>query len=170
MPRHPHGDLTSDYLEHFQFEMLRISNHTACRFRGKNTFFRSTLGRAALCRRLAFPAFSNDKTLWKAISPTYKKEKGSPRENSGGRPDNGCRAVPRHLHSYLTKRFLKRGEGEFEGRGRNFFSPEKVSPSPLNTQHPPVPVAPSSQTDAGHDTAPCSHRPSQSFSSRRRSA
>ncbi|WP_300809913.1 hypothetical protein, partial [uncultured Desulfovibrio sp.] len=27
-------------LEHFQFEMLRISNHTACRFAEKTRFFR----------------------------------------------------------------------------------------------------------------------------------
>ena len=31
----------SDRLEHFQFETLRISNHTACRFAGKAQFFRS---------------------------------------------------------------------------------------------------------------------------------
>ena len=49
-------------IEQFQFEMLRISNHTACRFAEKARFFRSLwagrLGRAALCRRLAFHLFS----------------------------------------------------------------------------------------------------------------
>ncbi|WP_299395449.1 hypothetical protein, partial [uncultured Desulfovibrio sp.] len=44
-------------LEHFQFEMLRISNHTACRFAEKALFFRLASGRAALCRRLAFHLF-----------------------------------------------------------------------------------------------------------------
>ncbi|WP_300809821.1 hypothetical protein, partial [uncultured Desulfovibrio sp.] len=29
------------FLEQFQFEMLRISNHTACRFAEKTRFFRS---------------------------------------------------------------------------------------------------------------------------------
>ncbi|HIX41032.1 hypothetical protein [uncultured Desulfovibrio sp.] len=30
----------ADILEYFQFEMLRISNHTACRFAEKARFFR----------------------------------------------------------------------------------------------------------------------------------
>ena len=46
------------FLEHFQFEMLRISNHTACRFAEKARFFPLTLGRAALCRRLRVSPFS----------------------------------------------------------------------------------------------------------------
>ena len=33
----------SQDLEHFQFETLRISNHTACRFAEKTRFFRSLL-------------------------------------------------------------------------------------------------------------------------------
>ncbi|HIX40759.1 MAG TPA: hypothetical protein H9857_08175 [Candidatus Desulfovibrio intestinigallinarum] len=44
-------------LEQFQFEMLRIPNHTACRFAEKARFFPLTSGRAALCRRLAFHLF-----------------------------------------------------------------------------------------------------------------
>ena len=33
----------SRILEHFQFETLRVSNHTACRFAEKARFFRSLL-------------------------------------------------------------------------------------------------------------------------------
>ena len=50
----------SQDLEHFQFETLRISNHTAgLSFRGKNAVFPLTFGRAALCRRLAFHLFQS---------------------------------------------------------------------------------------------------------------
>ena len=43
-------------LEHFQFEMLRISNHTACRFAEKAQFFRSLLAgrRCAAASRFTF--------------------------------------------------------------------------------------------------------------------
>ena len=33
--------LSENALEHFQFETLRVSNHTACRFAEKMRFFRS---------------------------------------------------------------------------------------------------------------------------------
>ena len=48
-------------LKQFQFETLRASNHTACRFAEKTRFFRLASGRAALCRRLAFSPFSKVK-------------------------------------------------------------------------------------------------------------
>ena len=49
----------SQDLEHFQFETLRISNHTACRFAEKTCFFPLNSGRAAPCRRLAFHLFQS---------------------------------------------------------------------------------------------------------------
>ena len=44
------------FLEHFQFEMLCISNHTACRFAEKARFFRSLLAgrRCAAASRFTF--------------------------------------------------------------------------------------------------------------------
>ena len=46
----------SQDLEHFQFETLRISNHTACRFAEKMRFFRSLLAgrRCAAASRFTF--------------------------------------------------------------------------------------------------------------------
>ncbi|MDM8216598.1 hypothetical protein QUW15_10645 [Desulfovibrio piger] len=43
-------------LEHFQFETLRVSNHTACRFAEKTRFFRSLLAgrRCAAASRFTF--------------------------------------------------------------------------------------------------------------------
>ena len=42
-------------LEHFQFETLRVSNHTACRFAEKTRFFRSLwAGRRVAASRFAF--------------------------------------------------------------------------------------------------------------------
>ncbi|MDM8217070.1 hypothetical protein QUW15_13055 [Desulfovibrio piger] len=49
-------------LEHFQFEMLRVAKHTACRFAKKAPFFPLSFGRAALCRRFTF-CFSNGEML-----------------------------------------------------------------------------------------------------------
>ena len=49
----------SQDLDQFQFETLRVSNHTACRFAEKAQFFPIFLGRAALCRRLAFHLFQS---------------------------------------------------------------------------------------------------------------
>ena len=48
--------LEQEFLEHFQFEILRISNHTACRFAEKAQFFRSVLAgrRCAAASRFAF--------------------------------------------------------------------------------------------------------------------
>jgi len=41
--------------EHFQFAMLRISNHTACRFAEKAQFFRSLwAGRRCAASRFTF--------------------------------------------------------------------------------------------------------------------
>ena len=56
VPRHIHP------LEQFQFEMLCISNHTACRF-AKKRDFSARFGQAALGRRLARFTFSKGKTL-----------------------------------------------------------------------------------------------------------
>ena len=50
------GENRSATLEHFQFEMLCASNHTACRFAEKRGVPLAS-GRAALCRRLAFHLF-----------------------------------------------------------------------------------------------------------------
>ena len=49
-----HGQLRK--LEHFQFEMLCISNHTACRFAEKTRFFRSLWAgrRCAAASRFTF--------------------------------------------------------------------------------------------------------------------
>ena len=46
----------SQDLDQFQFEMLRISNHTACRFAEKTRFFRSLLAgrRCAAASRFTF--------------------------------------------------------------------------------------------------------------------
>ena len=46
----------TQHLEQFQFEMLRISNHTACRFAEKARFFRSLLAgrRCAAASRFTF--------------------------------------------------------------------------------------------------------------------
>ena len=48
-------------LEQFQFEMLRISNHTDCRFAKKARFFRS-LRAGRLSRRLALFLFKGNLT------------------------------------------------------------------------------------------------------------
>ena len=52
--------------EHFQFETLRVSNHTACRFAGKALFFRSLQAgrRGAAASRFTF--FSKVKRSWGA--------------------------------------------------------------------------------------------------------
>ncbi len=42
--RVPYADTPRNTREQFQFEMLRVSNHTACRFAEKARFFRSLLG------------------------------------------------------------------------------------------------------------------------------
>ncbi|MCI7569060.1 MAG: hypothetical protein MSH25_06770, partial [Desulfovibrio sp.] len=57
-------------IEQFQFETLRISNHTACRFAEKTRFFRLASGRAALCCRLAFSPFSKLKRSKKIFRQT----------------------------------------------------------------------------------------------------
>ena len=52
-------------IEHFQFEMLCISNHTACRFAEKAWFFRSLwAGRRSVAASCC--TFFKDKTLWRA--------------------------------------------------------------------------------------------------------
>ena len=53
--RHPTFKVSPD-IEHFQFEMLRISNNTACRFAEKALFFRSLLAgrRCAAASRSTF--------------------------------------------------------------------------------------------------------------------
>ena len=47
---------TIAFLEHFQFEILCISNHTACRFAEKTQFFRSLFvgKRGVAASRFAF--------------------------------------------------------------------------------------------------------------------
>ena len=66
-------------LEHFQFEMLRISNHTACRFAEKTRFFRSLwAGR----RRAAASRFTFFKV--ETLYPQVSKKK-SPLTGGGER-------------------------------------------------------------------------------------
>ena len=50
------GSLVSLVPEHFQFETLRVPNHTACRFAEKTRFFRSLLAgrRCAAASHFAF--------------------------------------------------------------------------------------------------------------------
>ena len=50
------------HVEHFQFEMLRISNHTACRFTEKTRFFRPLLaGRHRAASRFTFSKLKRSK-------------------------------------------------------------------------------------------------------------
>ena len=46
-------------IEHFQFEMLCISNHTACRFAEKAQFFRSLLAGRRCAAAFAFHLFQS---------------------------------------------------------------------------------------------------------------
>ena len=50
------GGRETPLLEHFQFETLCVSNHTACRFAEKTQFFRSLLAerRCAAASRFTF--------------------------------------------------------------------------------------------------------------------
>ena len=52
------------FLEHFQFEMLCISNHTACRFAEKARFFRS-LWAGRRCAAASRFTFFKGKTLYR---------------------------------------------------------------------------------------------------------
>ncbi len=82
------------HLEQFQFETLRISNHTACRFAEKTRFFRLASGRAALCRRLAFSPFSKVKRSRHHLRPLSSWAfSGKPCGLSGRGP---CGLPPHH--------------------------------------------------------------------------
>ncbi|WP_300801123.1 hypothetical protein, partial [uncultured Desulfovibrio sp.] len=52
----PFPPILTQFLVHFQFETLCVSNHTACRFAEKTRFFRSLLAgrRCAAASHFAF--------------------------------------------------------------------------------------------------------------------
>ncbi len=112
--------------------MLRISNHTACRFVEKHDFSSLSLGRAALRPPRVLP-FSKVK---RSVTKTHAL-KSSPRQRQNMRATGGRRHRRRSLRpddrEQSDERFLK-GEGEFEGERETFFRKKKF-PSP--PQHIP---------------------------------
>ena len=116
-------------LEHFQFEMLCISNHTACRFAEKTRFFRS-LWAGRRCTAASRFTFFKVETLWsifslkrcafQTIRPVVSRKKRGFSAHFG---PGGAVPPPRVPPFSKVKRFIREGEARWKERGFLMDSP-----------------------------------------------
>ena len=127
------------HVEHFQFEMLRISNHTACRFTEKTRFFRPLLaGRHRAASRFTFskPKRSKKpKTACQQITSIFSaRQKSLFHGASGGRLPGEELPRPRAVH-LPEQSALGKGWGELEGGREKPLAPAEGFPFPPQSQY-----------------------------------